>query len=275
MKPCVLIVDDSQSIQKYVKGLLEGGGFMVLSATDGRMGLEYIEEKKPDVVLLDIEMPGMNGLEVLDELGKSKRLYSIILFTHLSDIRNRITGLDKGADDYITKPVQPDELLARVRAAARTTGLKRELAEAKKTAEDALDKFHETQNKLIEEQKISAVVKLASEMAHEINTPLGYIQSNVGTLERYSGILAEGTKRFIDLSNKFKDKDPGSERAVNEILNWLKKSKLESICLDIKPLISETIKGVERISSIIKSLLKMDQAVLNNMIITETGKTGK
>jgi CheY-like chemotaxis protein len=275
MKPCVLIVDDSQSIQKYVKELLEGGGCRVFSATNGRMGLEYIEEKKPDVVLLDIEMPLMNGLEVLDELGKSKRLYSIILFTHLSDIRNRITGLDKGADDYITKPVQPDELLARVRAAARTTGLKKELAEAKKNTEDALYKFHETQRKLIGEQKIAAIAKLASGMAHEINNPLGYIKSNLGTLEKYSRILSEGATRCIDISNTFKDKSPGLDQSVDETLDWLRKSKLESICRDIEPLISETVEGIERISSIIKSLLKMDQAFLNNMIITETERTGK
>lgn len=275
LKPGVLIVDDSRSIQKYVTKLLEDAGFRIFSATDGRMGMQCIESQNPDVVLLDIEMPVMNGLEVLDELEHHKRLYSIVLFTRLSDIKNRITGLEKGADDYIAKPIQPDELIAKVRAAARTAGLKRELAETKKTAEDALDKFHKTQNELIEEQQISALVKIASEMAHEINNPLGYIQGNVITLKRYSDILAEGTKRLMDLSNKFKEKDTGPEQAADEILKWLKKSKIESICRDIQPLISETLEGVERISSILKYLLMKDQAVLNNMIITETERAGK
>jgi two-component system NtrC family sensor kinase len=260
-KPCVLIVDDSQSIQKYVKELLEGGGFRVFSATDGRIGLKYMEDKKPDVVLLDIEMPLMNGLEMLDELGKSKRLYSIILFSHLSDVRNRIIGLDKGADDYITKPVQPDELLARVRAAARTTKLKMELAKAKKTAEDAIDKFHRTQRKLIREQNMAAITKLACGMAHEINTPLGLIQSNLGTLKRYAGILAEGSKRFIDISDKMKDKDPGWDKALDEILNWLKESKVALITEDIGPLISDAFEGTARISTILDYLLLMDNAV--------------
>jgi signal transduction histidine kinase len=261
VKPCVLIVDDSQSIQKYVKELLEGNGFSTFSATNGRMGLEYIEEKKPDIVLLDIEMPVMNGLEALDELGKNKRLYSIILFTHLSDIRNRITGLDKGADDYITKPVQPDELLARVRAAARTTALKRELAEAKRVAEDTLDKYHETQKKLTEEQRITETAKLASGMAHGINNPLSFIQSNLGTLKRYSGILAEGSKRFIDISNKMKAKDPKWEQAIDETLDWSKKSKVALIHEDIEPLMSDTLEGIARISSILNCLLIMDKAV--------------
>jgi flagellar motor switch protein FliG len=79
----------------------------------------------------------------------------------------------------------------------------------------------------------------------------------------------------MDLPNKFKDKDTGSEQAADEILNWLKKSKIESICRDIEPLISETLEGVERISSILEYLLMKDQAALNNMIITETERAGK
>lgn len=257
----VLIVDDSQSIQKYVRSLLEDAGFRIFSATDGRMGLEYIEKHKPDVVLLDIEMPVMNGLEMLDALPKSKRLYSIILFSHLSDIKNRITGLDKGADDYITKPVQPEELMARVRAAARTTELKKELDEARKTAEDAVDKLHETQKKLIEEKKIVSIARLASGMAHEINNPLSFIQSNLCTVNRYSVVLAEGSKRFIDISNKMKDRAPGLDSDIDETLDWLKKSKIGFINQDIGPLISDTFEGVVRITSILSCLLLMDKAV--------------
>jgi signal transduction histidine kinase len=268
IKPCVLIVDDSQSIQRYVKDLLEEAGFRTLSATDGKMGCECIKDHNPDVVLLDIEMPVMNGLEVLNTLGKDRRLYSIILFTHLSDLHSRVTGLEKGADDYITKPIEPDELIARVRAAARTTSLKRELAEAKKTAEDATDKFHVTQKKLIEEKKIASIAMLASGMAHEINNPLSFIQSNLGTLKRYSGILAEGSKRFIDISNIMKAKDPKLEQAIDETLDWSIKSKVALIHKDIEPLISDTFEGVVRISSILSCLLLMDKAVYYSEVDT-------
>jgi signal transduction histidine kinase len=260
-KPLVLIVDDSQSIQRYVRELLEEAGFRTFSATDGRTGLRCIESQNPDVVLLDIEMPVMNGLQVLDAVGKHKRLYSIILFTHLSDINNRIAGLDKGADDYITKPVEPDELMARVRVAARTTALKRELTEARRAAEDALDKYHETQKKLIQEQRLSAIAKLASGMAHEINNPLGFINSNIGTLKKYSNVLSEGMKRFLDMSDKFRDKDPELDKAVEETFNWIKKSKVALIREDIEPLITDTYEGIDRISSLLKCLLIMEKAV--------------
>ncbi len=138
-KPNVLIVDDSQSIRKYVSELLDKAGFNISVAENGRMGLEHIRAKNPDVVLLDVEMPVMSGLEVLENLGHEQRLYTVILFSHLSDIKNRIKGLDKGADDYITKPIEPDELVARVKVAVRNMVQKRELLKAKVDAESALE----------------------------------------------------------------------------------------------------------------------------------------
>ncbi len=143
-KPCVLIVDDSQSIRKYVKELLEKAGFITIIAENGRIGLECIKTKNPDVVLLDVEMPVMTGLEVLDSLGQAQRLYSVILFSHLSDIKNRIKGLDKGADDYIIKPIEPDELIARVKVALRNIVQKRDLVKAKVDAEIALQQCHKS-----------------------------------------------------------------------------------------------------------------------------------
>ncbi len=140
-RPTVLIVDDSISIQKYVRELLEKAGFTTIIAENGRQGLDYINSKNPDVVLLDVEMPVMNGLEVLDALARDQRLYSIILFSHLSDTKNRIKGLDKGADDYIIKPIEPDELIARVRVAVRNMTIKRDLVKAKTDAETELQKY--------------------------------------------------------------------------------------------------------------------------------------
>jgi len=139
----VLIIDDSPSVQKYVKELLENVGFSTLAATNGQAGLEMIESKHPDVVLLDIEMPVMTGLEVLDALDHGSRLYSIILFSHLSGVKKRVTGFNKGADDYITKPINPEELIARVIAATKTTVLKKELAKAKSDADSILIKYLE------------------------------------------------------------------------------------------------------------------------------------
>ncbi len=259
-KPIVLIIDDSDSIQKYVRALLEEAGFRTFSATDGRAGLDRIESHNPDVVLLDIEMPVMNGLEVLDALGRGDRLYSVVLFTHLSDSKNRISGLDKGADDYITKPIEPEELIARVKAASRTSELKKQLVSARHVAEEALIKYRNAQKNLINEHKLTAIAKLASGMAHEINNPLGFIKSNLGTIDKYARILSEGANRFVELSNTFAWENSSSDNTIKDTLLWMKKAKLDFICKDINPMVSETVEGVDRISSILKYLLIMDQA---------------
>ncbi len=262
-KPVVVIIDDSQSIQRYVSHLLEEAGFRILVADNGRKGIETINSVNPDVVLLDIEMPVMTGLEVLDELGRNERLYSIILFSHLSGVNDRIKGLEKGADDYITKPIEPDELIVRVKVAARTASLKKQLVRAGETAGAALRRYRETQDRLIEEQKIASISRVASGMAHEINNPLGFIKSNLGTIIKYSSTLIESARRFTDLANAMEDKVFSKDPTIQETLSWVKKSKLEFIGMDLAPLVSETQEGVDRISSILKCLLVMDQVTFS------------
>jgi signal transduction histidine kinase len=260
IKPCVLIVDDSQSIQLYVRDLLEEAGFRTLSATDGKMGLKYIKDHAPDVVLLDIEMPVMTGLEVLDSLGGAKRLYSIILFTHLSDLHYRIKGLDKGADDYITKPIEPDELVARVRAAARAASMKQELADARNAIEGKLKIFHSSQKEVIENNKINSLAKLASGMAHSINSPLGYINSNLGTLKKYIDVLSENMRDLSDQSGLANTDNLNTDEIARASHKLSKRPKIDYILNDIKPIISEIKEGIDHISSIIRYLQVMDNA---------------
>src|SRR5664279_5248503 len=120
----VLIIDDSRSIQHFVGELLHEAGYAVSSAYDGDRGLELIGSSEPDIVLLDVEMPGMSGLQVLDQLAGKKPFFSIIMFSTRSSLEQIVEGLTNGADDYIVKPFRPDELLARVAAARRTVALK-------------------------------------------------------------------------------------------------------------------------------------------------------
>ena len=108
--PLVLVVDDSRAVRAFVRKLLERAGYAVIEANDGITGLEIIATRKPDVVLLDIEMPNKTGLEVLDELDVTNRLFSVILFTTLSSLDDIVDGLERGADDYIVKPFNKDEI---------------------------------------------------------------------------------------------------------------------------------------------------------------------
>ncbi len=114
----VLIVDDEQSILDLVTAYLDKEGLGYRTAKDGASGLKAARSYKPDVVVLDIMLPGKDGLEVLAELRRESDAY-VIMLTAKSEEMDKIIGLSVGADDYITKPFSPRELMARIKAALR------------------------------------------------------------------------------------------------------------------------------------------------------------
>jgi DNA-binding response OmpR family regulator len=116
----VLVVDDEREIVKVVKAYLEDAGFEVLTAHDGQTALTVYRHEKPALVILDVSMPGMSGLDVTRALRKDSNV-PIILLTARVEETDRVVGLELGADDYITKPFSPREVVARVRAVLRRT----------------------------------------------------------------------------------------------------------------------------------------------------------
>jgi DNA-binding response OmpR family regulator len=148
-----------------VSELLSVSGYDVQTAEDGHKGLEAVSIFRPDVVLLDVEMPGISGLEVLSRLNSSVHYFSIIMFTSLSSLPQIVEALRMGADDYITKPFHNDELLARVEAAIRTARMKVELIEARQSSDDALAHLKIAQEKLVVEEKVASVARLSAGVA--------------------------------------------------------------------------------------------------------------
>ena len=118
MKPQVLIIDDDAKLQSLLREYLEGYGFQVASLGDGRQAVEALVEVNPDIVILDVMMPGPDGLEVLGRLRKSSTV-PVIMLTAKGEDADRIVGLELGADDYLAKPFNPRELLARIKAVMR------------------------------------------------------------------------------------------------------------------------------------------------------------
>ncbi|RII31172.1 MAG: two-component system response regulator [Geobacter sp.] len=161
--PLVLIVDDSRAVRTFVRELLEQAGYAVIEANDGIAGLEAIATRKPDVVLLDIEMPNKTGLEVLAELDVTNRLFSVILFTTLSSLDAIVDGLERGADDYIVKPFKKAEFLARLSAAIRIARNKRLLFEAQMTAERTIEQMRQMQSILSDQKLIERKIRETSE----------------------------------------------------------------------------------------------------------------
>jgi two-component system KDP operon response regulator KdpE len=120
-QPLVLVADDEPRITKLVSIALSEEGFRVVSAGGGEEALLRAEEVRPDIVLLDIVMPDLDGFEVMRQL-RERRPVPVILLTAKGSTSDKTKGLDLGADDYIAKPFHPDELAARVRAVIRRSG---------------------------------------------------------------------------------------------------------------------------------------------------------
>jgi two-component system cell cycle response regulator len=128
----IVVTDDSLTVRMMLKSHLEGAGYQVSAFADGESCVAFLQtgEARPDLVLLDVVMPGMDGLEVLGRIkhtGHTAYL-PVILLTAQGEVSDRVQGLDKGADDYIAKPFEADELLARVRAHIRIKRLQDALA---------------------------------------------------------------------------------------------------------------------------------------------------
>ena len=114
----ILIVDDEQTIVEVVTLYLQREGFHVLTAADGRAALQVVEQRRPDLVVLDLMLPGLGGLDVTRQLRAGGAL-PIIMLTARGEEADRVVGLELGADDYVTKPFSPRELVARIQAVLR------------------------------------------------------------------------------------------------------------------------------------------------------------
>jgi DNA-binding response OmpR family regulator len=119
IKQRILVVEDELHIAKILKIELEYEGYDVLVANDGKSGLEAALLEKLDLILLDVLLPKMNGMEILRRIRKENSSIPVILLTARNMTMDKVTGLDQGANDYITKPFEMDELLARVRSCIR------------------------------------------------------------------------------------------------------------------------------------------------------------
>ena len=118
MKPTALIIDDEVHIRRLLRVALEAAGYVVHDAETGQMGLQEIALRRPDVVLLDLDLPDMDGLEVLRRLREWSEVPVLILSVRDAEA-DKVAALDAGADDYVTKPFSTAELLARLRVAQR------------------------------------------------------------------------------------------------------------------------------------------------------------
>ena len=165
----VLIVDDNTKIMAIAEVHLKKEGLEVLCVEDGKSALESARQEKPDLILLDVDMPDMSGFEVCQVLKDDAELVMIpvVFLTAADDNESRVRGLDLGAVDYVTKPFDSFELRVRVRAALRTKQLQDQLATMNLELEERVDQRTEEIKQLLEQKDA-----FVNQLSHDLKTPL-------------------------------------------------------------------------------------------------------
>ena len=153
-KKTILIVDDEPRMVRFVKMNLDLEGYLTLEANNGMQAMEKVRNHQPDLVLLDVEMPGMDGFETLRRVREVSDA-PVIMLTVRSDEDDRIKGLDLGADDYITKPFSPRELSSRIRAVLRRFEQPGRLKDQMVTIDDRLQVDMQRRQVIVEGERIS------------------------------------------------------------------------------------------------------------------------
>lgn len=246
----ILVVDDHSTNLKILADVLRTAGHRVLVANSGESALEKLQQVSPNLILLDVMMPGIDGFETCRRLKASEttRDIPVIFTTALSDPIDRIKGLALGAVDYITKPIQHDEVLARVNVHLKLYNLTQELEQRveERTAalHTALNQLQKSQIQLIQSEKLSALGQMMAGIAHEINNPIGFIAGNLSPAQDYTRDLLE----LIDLYQRTFPQ-PGTE-----IESLIESIDLPYVREDLLKLIESMQEGVNRVREISNSL---------------------
>jgi DNA-binding response OmpR family regulator len=194
MPQTILVVDDEPEIVKLLRAYLEGAGYRVLTARDGREALLVTRSEKPDLIVLDLAMPEMDGLEFTRRL-RQERNTPIIMLTARVEETDRIIGLELGADDYVTKPFSPREIVARARAVLRRVQPQPEAAEVLRAGELVLDRAEHSLT--VAGQPVSLTPTEFELLATLMANP-GRAFSRMELLERVQGEAFAAYERTID-----------------------------------------------------------------------------
>ena len=258
----ILIVDDTKFNIMTAKEVIKISEIKcdIITAASGEEAIEIVNTKNIDIILLDIVMPKLSGIETLEIIRRNNKNVIILMFTSLTDKKYLEKSFEFGANDYINKPIEPIEFASRLKSAIKMREYQNALMESynnlKNTnaqLKESNAKLKTTQIELVNKEKLSTIGRFSAGIAHEINTPLGYVTSNIYTIQSYAKTLKEYLDKYLTFIKEneeyFSDK-----KELEELLG--SRGKLEFILSDFEPVITETNEGLEKISSIIKNIIR-------------------
>lgn len=198
MSKLILVVDDERRLLNLLRGYLEQEGYQVVTASNGREALFAARDHKPDLIILDLMMPEMDGWEFM-RIHRQERNTPIIMLTARVEDVDKIAGLEMGADDYLTKPFSPRELVARARAVLRRTSVTPDEVEILRAGNLVLDM---SARRLSRQGQAIELTPMEFELLSTLMSNPGRAFSRLELLERSQGYAYDGYERTIDVHIK-------------------------------------------------------------------------
>ncbi|MBD2315120.1 response regulator [Desertifilum sp. FACHB-1129] len=265
----ILVIDDNPTNLEVLYNALSISGYDVLVEMDGSSGLAQAHNYPPDLILLDVMMPGIDGFETCRQLQENPATCKIpiIFMTALADTVDKVKGLHLGAVDYITKPFQKEEVLARIQTQLKLRRLSLELEQQKQELERTVElrtaeltrtiqELKATQLQLIQSEKLSTVGQLVAGIAHEINNPVGFLNGNLE--QAYLAI-----QDLIDYIRLYHEIYPAQGTEIEEKAQEI---EIDYLLEDLPKMLLSMQVGVERICSISNSLRTFSRADVDTKV---------
>lgn len=245
-KATILVVDDTATNLEVLSTLLEQVGYQVAIATDGESALESALIMPPDLILVDVMMPGIDGFETCRRFKQEEATQAvpIIFTTSLYATAEKVKAFSMGAVDYITKPFQTEEVLARIQTHLKLSYLNQRLELRVTELNQTLEELKRTQAQLVQSEKMSGLGHLVAGIAHEINNPINFIYGNAKHVNAY-------TEGLIEMLQLYHQRYPNPSE---DILSKAEELDIDFICQDLPKLTGSMRDGANRIQKLVLSL---------------------